>query len=149
MGATLRSFSRSCLLTFTPLFQMAFKYTGPTQLCINNQWVDAASGKKFKTINPATLDVIAEVSEGDKADVDKAVKAARVAFQSWRNVDGSQRSAIMHKIADIIDSKKDEFVALESADNGKPFATLVCSSTRASAAVPRRASLCTRRSTTS
>jgi len=100
---------------------MAFKYTGPTQLCINNQWVDAASGKKFKTINPATLDVIAEVSEGDKADVDKAVKAARVAFQSWRNVDGSQRSAIMHKIADIIDSKKDEFVALESADNGKPY----------------------------
>merc|ERR1712100_527593 len=91
MGATLRSFSRSCLLTFTPLFQMAFKYTGPTQLCINNQWVDAASGKKFKTINPATLDVIAEVSEGDKADVDKAVKAARVAFQSWRNVVGCLR----------------------------------------------------------
>jgi aldehyde dehydrogenase (NAD+) len=99
---------------------MSYKYTGPTQLCINNQWVDSVSGKKFKTLNPANHEVIAEVSEADKADVDKAVVAARRAFQSWRNVDGSVRSSLLLKLADLLEAHSEEFYKLESTDNGKP-----------------------------
>jgi aldehyde dehydrogenase (NAD+) len=100
---------------------MSFKYTGPTKLCINNEWVNSASGKTFKTINPANNEVIAEIAEGDKADVDKAVKAARVAFQKWRNVNPSERARVLIKLADLFEQRKDEYCAIEVADNGKPI----------------------------
>jgi len=95
-------------------------YKGPTQLLINNEWVDSVSGKKFPTIDPTTEEPICLVSEGDKADVDKAVFAARKAFQTWRNVDASQRCRLLGKLADLIEKNRDELEELESLDNGKP-----------------------------
>jgi aldehyde dehydrogenase (NAD+) len=97
-------------------------YKGPTKLLINNEWVDSVSGKTFHTINPATGDVIAHVAEADKADVDKAVKAARKAFQTWRNVNPAERCRLLFRLADLFDQHKDELAKMEALDNGKPFA---------------------------
>jgi len=95
-------------------------YKGPTKLLINNEWVDAISGKTFPTINPADGTVITQVAEGDKADVDKAVKAARTAFQKFRNSTPKERSALLNKFADLLEKHSQEFAELESQDNGKP-----------------------------
>lgn len=76
-----------------------FKFSGPTQLLINNEWVDAVSGKTFPTFNPATGEEIVRVAEADKADVDRAVVAARKAFQTWRNVNVSERCRLLHRLA--------------------------------------------------
>lgn len=92
-----------------------------TKLFINNEFVDSISGKKFKTINPSTGEVICEVSEADKADVDVAVKAARKAFQSWRIVNPSERTKYLMKMADLLEQNLESFAALESLDNGKPI----------------------------
>ncbi|MEX2287970.1 MAG: aldehyde dehydrogenase family protein [Planctomycetaceae bacterium] len=94
-----------------------------TKLLIDGKWVDAASGKTFETINPATGEVIAKVAEADKADVDKAVEAARRAFDSgpWSQMSGSQRGMLLNRLADLIEQNKDELAALETYDNGKPI----------------------------
>ncbi|KAJ8674126.1 hypothetical protein QAD02_005388 [Eretmocerus hayati] len=95
-----------------------------TKLFINNEWVDSVSGKKFPTINPATEKVIVEVAEADKADVDKAVKIAKAAFERgsvWRNLDASARGRLIYKIADLMEENVNEIASLESLDNGKPF----------------------------
>jgi len=76
-----------------------------TKLLINNKWVEAASGKTFPTINPSTGDPIAQVAEADAADVDKAVVAARAAFDHgpWRKkLSASARGVLMNKLADLI-----------------------------------------------
>ncbi len=93
-----------------------------TECFINGKWVPAASGKTFETINPATEDVIAEVAEGDKADVDAAVKAARNAFDKgpWRKMNARDRGKLMNRLADLIEEETEELAALESLDNGKP-----------------------------
>jgi aldehyde dehydrogenase (NAD+) len=95
-------------------------YKGPTKLLINNEWVDAVSGKTFPTINPADATVITEVAEADKADVDKAVKAARAAFQKFRNSSPKERANLLNKFADLLEKHAQEFAELESRDNGKP-----------------------------
>merc|ERR1719348_1820660 len=95
-----------------------------TQLFINNEWVDSVSGKTFPTINPTNGEEICQVQEGDKADVDKAVKAAREAFKlgsKWRTMDASQRGQLLNKLADLIEEDKVYLASLESLDNGKPF----------------------------
>ncbi|GJQ27538.1 MAG: aldehyde dehydrogenase [Phycisphaerae bacterium] len=94
-----------------------------TQCLIDGQWVPAASGKTFETINPATGDVLAQVAEGDKADVDKAVKAARRAFEEgpWRKMSASERGRLMYKLADLIEKNKETLAKLETLDNGKPI----------------------------
>ena len=81
------------------------------------------SGKTFETINPATEEVICEVAEGDKADVDAAVKAARHAFDSgrWSKMDARDRGKLMFRLADLIEEEIDELAALETLDNGKPI----------------------------
>ncbi|HOR28211.1 MAG TPA: aldehyde dehydrogenase family protein [Candidatus Sumerlaeota bacterium] len=97
---------------------------GATQLLINNEWVKAASGKTFETINPATGDVIAEVAEGDAADIDRAVKAARAAFERnspWRRLAAAERGYLLNRLADLIEEHADELARLESLDNGKPY----------------------------
>ncbi|GAB1544650.1 aldehyde dehydrogenase family protein [Scytonema sp. NUACC21] len=96
---------------------------GPTQLLINNEWVESASNRRFETINPATGEVICDVAEADAADVDKAVQAARNAFQSgeWRNMSARHRGELLYKLADLIEENKEELARLESLDNGKPF----------------------------
>ena len=67
------------------------------QLFINGKWVDAKSGKTFEVENPATEDIVANVAEGDKADIDEAVKAARKAFESgpWKDMSASERGKIV------------------------------------------------------
>lgn len=95
-----------------------------TQLFINNNFVDSVNGKKFSTINPANGTVIAEVSEGDKADVDKAVAAAKEAFSrksKWRTMDASIRGNLMNKFADLIARDMEYIATLETLDNGKTY----------------------------
>lgn len=94
-----------------------------TQCFINGRWVDAASGKTFETVNPATEEVIAQVAEGDKEDIDRAVKAARAAFDvgPWSKMDARDRGKLLYRLADLIEEEVDELAALESLDNGKPF----------------------------
>ncbi|XP_071493694.1 aldehyde dehydrogenase X, mitochondrial-like [Diadema antillarum] len=95
------------------------------QLFINNEWVDSASGKTFPTINPATEEVITEVVEADKADVDRAYDAAREAFRlgsPWRTTDASRRGALLHRLADLVERDRVYLASLETLDNGKPYA---------------------------
>ncbi|MCG3129579.1 MAG: NADP/NAD-dependent aldehyde dehydrogenase PuuC [Phycisphaerae bacterium] len=94
-----------------------------TRMLINNEWCDAASGKTFPTVNPATGDVIAQVAEADAEDVNRAVKAARTAFDSgkWAKTTSSKRGYLLNKLADLIEAHKEELAALESLDNGKPY----------------------------
>lgn len=83
------------------------------------------SKKTFATNNPATGKKIADVAEGDKADVDLAVKAAKTAFARgsvWRNMDGSARGYLLNKLADLVDRDSDIIANLEALDNGKSFA---------------------------
>ncbi|SRR5579885_841105 len=92
------------------------------QLFIDGQWVDAESGKTFETPNPATGKTLAEVAEGDKADIDKAVAAARRAFEGkWSKMSARDRGRLIYKLAQLIESKSQELAALETADNGKPI----------------------------
>jgi phenylacetaldehyde dehydrogenase len=96
----------------------------PRQLFINGQWVDAASGKTFETPNPATGETLARVAEGDVEDVNRAVRAARRAFDEgpWGRITPSERGRIIWRIGDLILDHLDELAQLESLDNGKPFA---------------------------
>jgi aldehyde dehydrogenase (NAD+) len=93
-------------------------------LFIGGKWLDSVSGKTFATINPATGQTVCQVAEGDKADIELAVKAARHAFESgpWAKMNASDRGRLLSKLADLIESHKEELAALESLDNGKPYA---------------------------
>src|SRR5262250_517615 len=95
----------------------------PRKLFINGQWADAASGKTFETPDPATGETLARVAEGDAEDIDRAVKAARKAFEEgpWSRMTASERGRIIWRIGDLILEHTDELAQLESLDNGKPF----------------------------
>lgn len=102
----------------------------PKQLLIDGQWVDAASGKTFETTNPATGEVLAQVAEGDRADIDRAVAAARRAFNGpWSKWTPAERQMVLLKLADLIDGNYEELAALDTFDMGAPI-----SRTRASRA---------------
>jgi aldehyde dehydrogenase (NAD+) len=94
-----------------------------TRLLINNRWVSSESGKTFPTINPATGEEIAQVAEADSADVDRAVRAARAAFDGgpWRKMSAAERGRMLNRLADLIEKNADELALLESLDNGKPY----------------------------
>src|SRR5690606_9302332 len=79
--------------------------------------------KTFETIHPATEEVIANVAEGDAEDIDRAVQAARRAFDSgpWRTMDARDRGKLMHRLADLIEEEIEYLAALETLDNGKPI----------------------------
>src|ERR1700722_13800579 len=96
----------------------------PKKLLINGKWISAASGKTFEVKNPATGRTIAHAAEGDKADIDAAVQAARHAFDAapWPAMTPSQRSKVIWRIGDLISKYADELAELESIDNGKPMA---------------------------
>jgi len=93
------------------------------KLLINGKWVEAASGKTFATYNPATGEVLANVAEGAKEDIDRAVKAARAAFETgpWSKISASERGRLLWKLADLLEKHTEEFAQLESLDNGKPL----------------------------
>ncbi len=90
---------------------------------IGGKWIPSNSGKTFETIHPATEEVICEVAEGDKEDVDLAVDAARDAFDHgpWSKMDARDRGILMNRLADLIEEEADELAALETLDNGKPI----------------------------
>src|SRR6202046_1244308 len=96
----------------------------PRKLFINGQWVDAASGKTFETPNPATGETLASVAEGDSEDIDRAVRAARAAFDEgpWGSITPSDRGRIIWRIGALILEHAEELAQLESLDNGKPYA---------------------------
>jgi aldehyde dehydrogenase (NAD+) len=95
----------------------------PGKLFIDGKWVDSVSGKTFDTLNPATEEVITSIAEGDKADIDLAVTAARKAFEesSWKKIDARDRGRILFEIANLIEKNKDELALLDTMDNGKPI----------------------------
>ncbi len=101
----------------------AKRKTFQTRMLIDGKWQDSRSGKTFATVNPATEETIAEVAEGDAADIDLAVKAARKAFDSgpWRKTDARDRGRLLYKLADLIETNFDELAELETLDNGKPI----------------------------
>jgi aldehyde dehydrogenase (NAD+) len=92
-------------------------------LFIGGKWLDSVSGKTFPTLDPTTGATICQVAEGDKADVDLAVTAARRAFEEgpWPKMSASERGLLLHRLADLIEQHKEELAALESLDNGKPY----------------------------
>jgi phenylacetaldehyde dehydrogenase len=107
----------------TPIHQNVLSFVGtPRKMLIGGKWLDATSGKTFPTYNPATGEVLAQVAEGNNIDVDRAVTAARKAFESgpWRMLTASERGQLIWKLADLLDSHLEEFAQLESLDNGKP-----------------------------
>ncbi|KAL5212114.1 hypothetical protein ABZP36_022961 [Zizania latifolia] len=92
-----------------------------TQLFINGDFVDAASGKTFPTVDPRTSEVIARVAEGDSEDIDRAVAAARRAFDEgpWPRMTAYERCRVLLRFADLIEQHAEEIAALETWDSGK------------------------------
>ena len=93
------------------------------KLLIDGKWVEAASGKTFTTVDPSTEEPLAEVAAGEKEDIDRAVRAARKAFEGgpWRLMTPSERGRAIWKLADLIEARTEEFAQLETLDNGKPI----------------------------
>ena len=95
--------------------------SSPRKLLINGQWVESASGKTFPTYNPADGEVLCEVYEGDREDIDRAVKAARKAFESgaWPKTTPNVRSKMLWKLSELIEKNAQTLAELETLDNGK------------------------------
>src|SRR5437763_4355496 len=93
------------------------------KLFINGKWQDAASGKTFATLDPSNGETLAQVAEGNRDDIEAAVKAARRAFDNgpWRKMTPSERGRLIWKLGDLLDEHLEEFAYLESLDNGKPL----------------------------
>ncbi|MFA1820962.1 aldehyde dehydrogenase family protein [Virgibacillus oceani] len=96
---------------------------GEKNLYINGEYAPAANGKTFDVFNPATEEVLARVSEANAEDIDKAVQAARKAFDEgeWTKMEAAERSRLIYKFADLLEENREELAQLEALDNGKPF----------------------------
>ena len=93
----------------------------PTQLFIDNEFVDATSGKTITAYDPSTEEPLASVQAANAADIDRAVKSSRKAFKTtWRNVSGSERAALLLKLADLLEEQAELFSVLEATNGGKP-----------------------------
>jgi acyl-CoA reductase-like NAD-dependent aldehyde dehydrogenase len=110
--------------TDTALAQGAAQFVaGPHRLLIGDEWVDGSSGSTFATIDPATGEEIAQVPQAGAEDVDRAVRAAREAFENgpWRRkLSAAKRADLIYKIAALISANAEELSQIESLDNGKP-----------------------------
>src|SRR5436190_2718286 len=95
---------------------------GQHRLIIGGERLDAADGRAFTTLDPSTGRPIAEVPQAGAEDVDRAVKAARTAFEQgpWSSLPASERTRLMLGFADLVEQNADELAELESLDNGKP-----------------------------
>jgi acyl-CoA reductase-like NAD-dependent aldehyde dehydrogenase len=91
------------------------------KLLIGGEWVAAASGKTFNTLNPATGEPLCAVAEGDAEDVNRAVAAAREAFPAWAAMMPAEREALLRRFGDLMEAHHDELAQLETLDNGKPY----------------------------
>jgi phenylacetaldehyde dehydrogenase len=108
----------------TPVTERTRHFSSSTrELLINGRFEKAASGRTFDTVNPASGEVLASVAEGDAQDIDRAVQAARRAFESgpWSRMNPSERGRILHRIGDLIMEHADELAELDCLDNGKPL----------------------------
>jgi phenylacetaldehyde dehydrogenase len=94
------------------------------KLLINGKWLESSTGESFATFNPATGDILSHVASGNSADIDRAVKAARAAFDDgpWSRITAAERTRLIWKLADLLEKNLEEFAQLESLDNGKPLA---------------------------
>ncbi|MFJ7177113.1 aldehyde dehydrogenase family protein [Streptomyces massasporeus] len=90
-------------------------------LFIDGEFVEAADGKVFKTVSPSTEEVLSEIAQAGSEDVDRAVKAARRAFEKWSALPGAERAKYLFRIARIIQERSRELAVLETLDNGKPI----------------------------
>lgn len=119
-GRGMHRFSTAAILEepITPPVQINY-----TKLLINGEFVDSASGKTFPTLDPRTGEVIAHVAEGDAEDINRAVSAARKAFDEgpWPKMSAYERARIILRFADLVEKHTDEIAALETWDNGKPY----------------------------
>jgi len=96
--------------------------SSPKQLLIDGEWVDAKDGQTFATIDPATEEVLVQVAQASAVDVDRAVVAARNAFEApspWSRMTPRERSHLLWRIGDLIEANGDELAQLEALDNGK------------------------------
>lgn len=92
------------------------------ELFINGEFVKPSSKKYFKTINPANEEVLSEVADANAADVDKAVKAARTAYDKvWKKMPGKERAKYIYRIARMMQERAREFAVIETLDGGKPI----------------------------
>ena len=94
-----------------------------TKMLIDGKWLDSTSGRTFETINPTNGKPIANVAEGEKPDIDKAVKAARRAFEKgpWKKMSARERGKCLNRLAQLVEDNIQELAALETLDNGKPI----------------------------
>src|ERR1019366_7009870 len=92
------------------------------KLLINGKWVEAAFGKTFASYNPASGEELANIAKGDRGDINRAVIAARAAFETgpWSTMPPAGRAKLIWKLADLLEKHAEEFAQLESLDNGKP-----------------------------
>ncbi|KAB0374596.1 hypothetical protein FD755_013088 [Muntiacus reevesi] len=107
-----------------PLSMGIFQATILEWIFINNEWQNSESGRVFPVYNPATGEQVCEVQEADKADIDKAVQAARLAFSLgsvWRRMDASERGRLLDKLADLVERDRAVLATMESLNGGKPF----------------------------
>ena len=97
----------------------------PGKLLINGQWTDAADSKTFETVNPATGEVLTQIASAGQVDVERAVAAARKAFDdpagAWQKMTAGERGKLLWRIADLIERNIDEVAEIETLDNGKPI----------------------------
>src|SRR4051794_31877293 len=104
----------------------------PKRLLIGGAWVPAASGKTFESRNPATGEVLAAVAEGDAADIDRAVAAARKAFEGpWSRTKPYERQALLLRLADLVEREFDQLALLDTLDMGAPISRTSASKRRA------------------
>src|SRR5277367_1844718 len=126
--ATAGSLERAAGSTSAPRKDTLEFFKGaPKKLLIDGKWVAAKSGKTFESINPANEEVLGLAAEGDKADVDEAVKAARRAFETgkWPNLNPHQRTRYLLKISELIDQHAEELAELITLENGKPISEAI------------------------
>jgi acyl-CoA reductase-like NAD-dependent aldehyde dehydrogenase len=100
---------------------------GTKKLYINGSFIESANGKTFETVNPATGEMLARVAEAEEEDINRAVEAARDAFDNgpWSRMGTAEKSRLIYKLADLIEENKQELAELESLDNGKPMRELI------------------------
>jgi aldehyde dehydrogenase (NAD+) len=113
----------------------AFLDSGVKKMLIGGRWLDAASGRSFDCINPATGELLARVADGDAEDIDRAVASARAAFEGpWRKVKPRERQLMLLRLADLVEKHAEELALLDTLDMGAPIS-------RQRAVVPRMAAL--------
>src|SRR5437773_10489511 len=92
-----------------------------SQILINGEWVESESGKRFQVVDPATEEIIAEVPDCSGPDVDRAVHAARIAFETWSQTTAQDRGRVLFRLAEAVRKDFDHLAELEARNTGKPI----------------------------